>query len=432
MSETGRKMDVEDVLSSIRRLVSEEARSVHDTQKPVASPKTTVADVIQRPEVKGPEKLVLTPSLRVSEALSATPAAAEIEQRIADIESLVMSEAVESTKAEIARSVEVQDHDDDGPDYDDSEDDSENDSEVGFAYGAAPQDRSARMAEMVEDDVSDDDGKPDASFKTVPPRVDAPRMTANQAARDEAADMMSALHLSMRDFAREEPPLTANLSKAPQLVEPVADVSEDVVENDTDNHAEASTENGTENGADLDSPVDELMAGLVNFDFVETETDDDAPDDEIDDSADALARHAGQNAAPNWPDAETDFPTDSPFQEVIDEDEPVEMAAVKETVIEREPTPTEAAPAATQKAADQTAEHVTQQGRSAASSALFDEPVDYTDGNDGFLDEESLREMVSDMVRSELQGELGDRITRNVRKLVRREIYRALASREFE
>ena len=48
------------------------------------------------------------------------------------------------------------------------------------------------------------------------------------------------------------------------------------------------------------------------------------------------------------------------------------------------------------------------------------------------LDEETLREMVSDMVREELQGELGDRITRNVRKLVRREIQRALASREFE
>ena len=32
----------------------------------------------------------------------------------------------------------------------------------------------------------------------------------------------------------------------------------------------------------------------------------------------------------------------------------------------------------------------------------------------------------------ELKQELGDRITRNVRKLVRREIYRALASKDFE
>jgi len=35
-------------------------------------------------------------------------------------------------------------------------------------------------------------------------------------------------------------------------------------------------------------------------------------------------------------------------------------------------------------------------------------------------------------VRSELQGALGERITRNVRKLVRREIYRVLSSQEFE
>ena len=51
---------------------------------------------------------------------------------------------------------------------------------------------------------------------------------------------------------------------------------------------------------------------------------------------------------------------------------------------------------------------------------------------DSILDEETLRDMVSELVRAELQGELGDRITRNVRKLVRREIQRALSTREFE
>jgi hypothetical protein len=43
-----------------------------------------------------------------------------------------------------------------------------------------------------------------------------------------------------------------------------------------------------------------------------------------------------------------------------------------------------------------------------------------------------LRELVSDIVRSELQGELGERITRNVRKLVRREIHRALTSQDLK
>ncbi|MFU8882786.1 MAG: hypothetical protein ACNA7Q_10495 [Rhodobacterales bacterium] len=48
------------------------------------------------------------------------------------------------------------------------------------------------------------------------------------------------------------------------------------------------------------------------------------------------------------------------------------------------------------------------------------------------LDEEMLRELVTDIVRQELQGALGERITRNVRKLVRREIHRALASHDLE
>lgn len=45
------------------------------------------------------------------------------------------------------------------------------------------------------------------------------------------------------------------------------------------------------------------------------------------------------------------------------------------------------------------------------------------------LDEEALRAMVAEIVHDELAGELGERITRNVRKMVRREINRALTSR---
>lgn len=51
------------------------------------------------------------------------------------------------------------------------------------------------------------------------------------------------------------------------------------------------------------------------------------------------------------------------------------------------------------------------------------------DGED--FDEEALREVVRDIIREELQGALGERITRNVRKLVRAEINRALASRDL-
>lgn len=47
------------------------------------------------------------------------------------------------------------------------------------------------------------------------------------------------------------------------------------------------------------------------------------------------------------------------------------------------------------------------------------------------MDEALLRELVTDILREELQGALGQRITRNVRKLVRAEIARALASRDL-
>ncbi|TCP62175.1 hypothetical protein EV663_10218 [Rhodovulum bhavnagarense] len=64
----------------------------------------------------------------------------------------------------------------------------------------------------------------------------------------------------------------------------------------------------------------------------------------------------------------------------------------------------------------------------AETQSIFDDMEDDT----AILDEEMLRDLVSDIVRQELQGALGERITRNVRKLVRREINRALSVRDFE
>ncbi len=53
-------------------------------------------------------------------------------------------------------------------------------------------------------------------------------------------------------------------------------------------------------------------------------------------------------------------------------------------------------------------------------------------GDDTVIDEAALRDLVADIVRQELQGKLGERITRNVRKLVRREIYRVISSEGFD
>lgn len=61
-----------------------------------------------------------------------------------------------------------------------------------------------------------------------------------------------------------------------------------------------------------------------------------------------------------------------------------------------------------------------------------DTSAEMLNADEDILDEDALRDLVSDIVRQELQGALGERITRNVRKLVRREIHRALAAQELE
>jgi hypothetical protein len=65
------------------------------------------------------------------------------------------------------------------------------------------------------------------------------------------------------------------------------------------------------------------------------------------------------------------------------------------------------------------------------------EDDDADDGFDIFEDDrlpdpDALRDLVAEIVRQELQSDLGQRVTRNIRKLVRREIRRALAARDFD
>ncbi len=70
--------------------------------------------------------------------------------------------------------------------------------------------------------------------------------------------------------------------------------------------------------------------------------------------------------------------------------------------------------------------------RDKTNDATAQDPAFDLTGGDDLLDEEVLRDLVAEIVRQELQGEMGQRITRNIRKLVRREISRALLSRDLE
>ncbi|MFN4191761.1 MAG: hypothetical protein ACK4FR_02355 [Tabrizicola sp.] len=85
-------------------------------------------------------------------------------------------------------------------------------------------------------------------------------------------------------------------------------------------------------------------------------------------------------------------------------------------------------------------EQASQPGGAADSAAAPEpepgsEPTEFVDV-DGMplavLDEAALQEIVRQTLRSELQGELGERITRNIRKLVRAEINRAFLARDLD
>lgn len=72
-------------------------------------------------------------------------------------------------------------------------------------------------------------------------------------------------------------------------------------------------------------------------------------------------------------------------------------------------------------------------GDAEAAAASGGEEVDlFAAGDEAVIDMEMLRELIVQVLREELQGPLGERITRNVRKLVRQEIARALEAQKFE
>ncbi|MFW8637595.1 hypothetical protein [Cribrihabitans pelagius] len=66
-----------------------------------------------------------------------------------------------------------------------------------------------------------------------------------------------------------------------------------------------------------------------------------------------------------------------------------------------------------------------------AETALTDTALASLPPEAAYHDEDSLRELVASIVREELQGALGERITRNIRKLVRREIHRVLSTQDL-
>ncbi|ARO13557.1 Glycerol-3-phosphate dehydrogenase [Ketogulonicigenium robustum] len=68
----------------------------------------------------------------------------------------------------------------------------------------------------------------------------------------------------------------------------------------------------------------------------------------------------------------------------------------------------------------------------AGEDAAADRPAHQAPVAPTLPDDAALRQLVAEVLRAELQGELGERITRNVRKLVHREVLRANGGRDLD
>jgi hypothetical protein len=323
MSEMVKNSDVEDVLFSIRRLVSDNPEA-----KPAPSPSATG-------DAKA-EALFLTSSLRVNDPAT-EPEQVDLEDMTTDLSHF--RDAVSREDTEVAEMPSLEEF------FADKSDDQSprrlHLSEVVKDDATAAQDASEQMAPVKETYFEDEDTGDLVSRKwTDDPDVETlsdfatPGDTFGTPVQDEVEPVVEASETIAEDWMEDVAVDEAKLHEASK--EATSDDFED----------EIGLEIATENAV---SDEDDLLA--------ETEAKDDTPEPDV-----------------------------STVEDVNDNSDDANLGA-------------------------------------ADGLANFDENI---------LDEDALRDMVTEIVREELSGALGERITRNVRKLVRREIHRALMAREFD
>lgn len=328
-------VEIEDVLSSIRRLVSEDLRPSASRPAPAAAS-------------AGPDKLILTPALRV--IAEDTPA--PLGHMVAGLGAAVDAYA-EPWESETGDAGPM-----DGPEA------------AGVMAGTAPARTRLHLAEAMRADLSGD-----AAEAAPAPMADLTEEA--EAAAPAEATVAEVVELSRPVVAPDAPPAedAAQGEVAPSLADRLADMlAEEILALSDTQPADA----------DIDEPVTGEPAGGEAL-------------------ADKTLPAAGGEEVPGW------------AQEGEDDEAAVTLATAAPTL---EPDP-DWADAAEAEALEELSDDAAPEAGYAAPMA-GEEPLP--------LDDEALRDLVRELIVQELQGPLGERITRNIRKLVRAEIARALAS----
>ena len=377
MSDPVTNAEVEDVLSSIRRLVSEDKR-------PLQAPKP--------PAPAEPERLVLTAAQRIEDE-------EEIPSDTLDLISKQLSEELAVQEEERAPAPEVE-----SLITDDEPLDVYSDNPAPFlAVDDAEPEPENDVAGQFEDDYSDDPYNFDDDDDT---EGEAEELILSTAAEEveEPADV--------EDEFGEELETALEPGAAEPTPEPEVSVAPDVLI--TPPPVAAAPEETPVEAETTSEPPSKAVALSAKIAALETAINKISDTWEPDDTGDS--EYAGTEAkAMEWEEDETAEEAVTPDITFI---KPTAPAEVPDPVAAAEPEPEVSQTAAV--------------APEPAPVAPEPEATVSMPGDEQLLDEDALRDLVSEIVRSELQGALGERITRNVRKLVRREIHRALTAQDLE
>ncbi len=378
MSDPMTNTEVEDVLSSIRRLVSDDKRADQKAEEQPAN-----------------DRLVLTPSLRVTDETPDSGDDWSDEEGALDGESSDhMDETEEDHAAEPedagvdaawaaheSEPVLEEEHGETAP-YAASFEDGDDDSDVVLTALTEPE---------VQGAPADADDHADAQSMDAddaPAASDQPQDGADETVIRRDAAPYSAYGAQT---------LSAKIAALETLI---AGRSDQWEPDDAGTDAYAGTDAPTMDWVDAEDDVDAFE-----------DVDDEQMSDHVSDSVEAPE----VNEAIRVEDAEEVIAPESLDAYVAPDDDIEAELLATNTAENVEPF----------MAAAQTSEEAGETPKPEQSAQLFP-------GEEDVLDEDTLRDLVADIVRQELQGALGERITRNVRKLVRREIHRAIAAQELE
>ncbi|MBV0912683.1 hypothetical protein KTJ87_09855 [Rhodobacteraceae bacterium ASV31] len=267
------------------------------------------------------------------------------------------------------------------------------------------------LAEQSEEDAAESDAV--AELYAPQPQDDAPVEAAAPrralTLEERIAELEAAISRTAGDWEPDGSEVAADDPATESLSDSLAEALADIPSGDGDERGEARFEG---NAFDVDRLADSLWGGSGEG----------AADPQED--AHETAERVGFDVD-SWLDdgeaAEEDPQADLPEPASAGADGQDDDTPLSQDTAEQDPGD-----------ADDTDEPATAASGPLAARGKDAGPTSYEMAEDLPLDEEALHLLVAEIVREELQGVLGERITRNVKRLVRREVQRALSMRSLD